>query len=83
MQIGLDLLQLGITMVLNLEHGLYTWPVGTTLFISSLIAGLDGPATRELWPFYLAAPTVLLLFSFVPALTLAEAVSPPPEFRAQ
>jgi hypothetical protein len=27
-------------------------------------------APRELWPFYLAALTVLLLFSFVPALTL-------------
>jgi TRAP-type C4-dicarboxylate transport system permease large subunit len=27
-------------------------------------------AARELWPFYLPALTVLLLFSFVPALTL-------------
>ena len=38
-QIGLDPLQLGLMMVLNLGIGLYTPPVGTTLFISSTIAG--------------------------------------------
>jgi TRAP-type C4-dicarboxylate transport system permease large subunit len=70
-EIGLDLLQLGIIMVLNLALGLYTPPVGTTLFISNSIARVSMvQAARELWPFYLAALTVLLLFSFVPALTL-------------
>jgi TRAP-type transport system large permease protein len=60
-----------IIMVLNLALGLYTPPVGTTLFISSSIARVSMvQAARELWPFYLAALTVLLLFSFVPALTL-------------
>ena len=38
-QIGLDPLQLGLIMVINLGIGLYTPPVGTTLFISSTIAG--------------------------------------------
>lgn len=69
--IGLDLLQLGIMMVLTLALGLYTPPVGTTLFISSSVARVSIiQATRELWPFYLAALTVVLLFSFVPFLTL-------------
>lgn len=69
--IGLDLLQLGIVMVLTLALGLYTPPVGTTLFISSSIARVSVVATtRELWPFYLAALTVVALFAYVPALTL-------------
>jgi TRAP-type C4-dicarboxylate transport system permease large subunit len=38
-QIGMDPLQLGLVMVLNLGVGLYTPPVGTTLFISTTIAG--------------------------------------------
>lgn len=69
--IGLDLLQLGIVMVLTLALGLYTPPVGTTLFISSSIARVSVvETTRELWPFYLAALTVVALFAYVPALTL-------------
>jgi TRAP-type transport system large permease protein len=70
-EIGLDLLQLGILMVLTLALGLYTPPVGTTLFISSSIARVSIiETTRELWPFYLAALTVVALFAYVPALTL-------------
>ena len=70
-EIGFDLVQLGIVMVLTLALGLYTPPVGTTLFISSSIARVSiVQATRELWPFYLAALAVVLLFSYVPALTL-------------
>ncbi|WP_075215969.1 TRAP transporter large permease [Mongoliimonas terrestris] len=69
--IGLDLTQLGVMMVLNLALGLYTPPVGTTLFISSSIAGVSIiKATRELWPFYLVAIATVLAFSFIPALTL-------------
>ncbi len=69
--IGFDLLQLGIVMVLTLAVGLYTPPVGTTLFISSSIARVSiVRASRELLPYYLAAITVALLFAFVPALTL-------------
>lgn len=70
-QIGLDLTQLGIMMVLNLAIGLYTPPVGTTLFISASIARTTiVQTTRELWPFYLAAIAILLAFSYIPALTL-------------
>lgn len=70
-QIGMDPLQLGIIMVLNLSIGLYTPPAGTTLFISSAIAKVPVlGVVRELGPFYLAALAVLLLFSYLPALTL-------------
>lgn len=69
--IGLDLVQLGVMMVLNLAIGLYTPPVGTTLFISATIARASiVTTTRELWPFWLVGLAVLSLFSFVPALTV-------------
>jgi tripartite ATP-independent transporter DctM subunit len=69
--IGMDLTQLGVMMVLNLAIGLYTPPVGTTLFISSSIArtGII-QATRELLPFYAMALFVLGLFAYFPAMTL-------------
>jgi tripartite ATP-independent transporter DctM subunit len=71
MKIGLDLTQLGIIMVLNLAIGLYTPPVGTTLFISSSIARVTiVQAARELGPFLLAALVILMMFSYWPALTI-------------
>lgn len=69
--IGMDPVQLGIIMVLNLGIGLYTPPIGTTLFISTSIARTSlSEATRELWPFFGVAMLVLLLMSYVPALTI-------------
>lgn len=69
--IGLDPVQLGLMMVVNLSMGLYTPPVGTTLFISSAIARSGiGETTRALVPFYLVGLIVLLAISFIPALTI-------------
>jgi tripartite ATP-independent transporter DctM subunit len=69
--IGLDLVQLGLMMVVNLAIGLYTPPVGTTLFISAAIARVGiGEVVKALLPFYLVALGVLLLISYVPALTI-------------
>ena len=66
--VGMDLTQLGIMMVVNLAIGLYTPPVGTTLFITSAVAKVKvGQTVRELGPFYLVAFTVLALVSYVPA----------------
>ncbi len=68
--IGLDLIQLGIMMAVNLSLGLFTPPVGTTLFVSAAISREPvGAIVKELWPFYLVALTVLLLISYVPAFT--------------
>jgi tripartite ATP-independent transporter DctM subunit len=51
--IGLDLVQLGVMMTLNLAIGLFTPPVGTTLYISTSIAGIKIEETvRALLPFY-------------------------------
>jgi tripartite ATP-independent transporter DctM subunit len=70
--IGLDLLQLGLMMVLNLGIGLYTPPVGTTLFISSTIAGSTmGETVNALWPYFWASIALLMAISYIPALTLS------------
>lgn len=69
--IGLDPVQLGLMMVVNLSIGLYTPPVGTTLFISAAIARVGiGAVVRELVPFYLVALAVLMAISYIPALTI-------------
>lgn len=69
--IGLDLIQLGIMMTVNLSLGLFTPPVGTTLFVAAAISRESvGSIVRELWPFYLVAVTVLALITYVPSLTL-------------
>jgi tripartite ATP-independent transporter DctM subunit len=66
--IGMDMTQLGVMMVINLAVGLYTPPVGTTLFITSALAKVKvGQTVRELGPFYLVAFAVLALVSYVPA----------------
>jgi tripartite ATP-independent transporter DctM subunit len=70
-QIGLDPLQLGLMMVLNLGIGLYTPPVGTTLFISTTIAGSTMSETiKALWPYFFVAIALLLAITYIPALTI-------------
>lgn len=67
----IDLLQLGIVMVVNLAIGLYTPPVGTTLFIGATIAKAKiGDTVKELLPFYAVGLLILLGFTYIPALTL-------------
>lgn len=69
--IGMDTVQLGIMMVVNLAIGLYTPPVGTTLFIASSLAKVKvGQTVRAMGPFYLVAFCVLVLVSYFPAIIL-------------
>ena len=66
--IGMDPVQLGIMMVVNLAVGLYTPPVGTTLFITSALAKVKvGETVRAMGPFYLVAFAVLAIVSYLPA----------------
>lgn len=67
-QIGMDPIHLGIIIVLSLAIGLFTPPVGTTLYISSSIGEVKVEKTvQALVPFYIASIAVLLLIAFVPA----------------
>lgn len=68
LSIGMDSVHLGVMMVVNLAIGLYTPPVGTTLFITSAIARTSiGSVVREMGPFYLVALVVLALVSYFPS----------------
>jgi tripartite ATP-independent transporter DctM subunit len=69
--VGMDTVQLGVMMVVNLAIGLYTPPVGTTLFITSSVAGVKiGATVRELIPFYAVALVILGLVSYFPEFIL-------------
>jgi TRAP-type C4-dicarboxylate transport system permease large subunit len=58
-------------MIINLSIGLYHPPVGITLFITSSVAKVRmGHVVLELILFYLVAFAVLMLYSFVPAMTI-------------
>ncbi len=69
--IQFNLTTLGLVMVLTLAIGLYTPPVGTTLFISSSVARVSIlKASRELVPYYIIALGSTLAIAYIPALTL-------------
>ncbi len=69
--VGMDTIQLGIMMIVNLSIGLYHPPIGTTLFITSSIAKVRmGDVVMELIPFYGVAIALLLGFAYLPWLTL-------------
>jgi C4-dicarboxylate transporter DctM subunit len=67
---NVDMVHLGVVMTANLAIALYTPPVGGTLFVASKLAKAGiGEMTRALWPLLAAAIVVLLIITYVPALT--------------
>jgi tripartite ATP-independent transporter DctM subunit len=69
--IGVDPVHFGIIMMLNLGIGLVTPPVGTVLFVGCAIGKIPiERATRHLWPFWIAMLVVLMLVTYVPAISL-------------
>jgi len=67
---GVDLVHLGVVMTANLAIALYTPPVGGTLFVAAKLADAGiGAITRALIPFMTATVLVLLLITYVPALS--------------
>ncbi|MFT9598682.1 TRAP transporter large permease [Mesobacillus sp.] len=70
-QVGMDPVQFGVMMVLNLVIGLVTPPVGVCLFVASQIGKVPiGRAARELVPFIGVSLVVLMLVAFVPQVSL-------------
>ena len=68
---GIDLVQFGVIVTLNLLIGELTPPSGVVLFISSGIAGARlEDVFREAAPFAVALVAVLALVTYVPPLTL-------------
>jgi C4-dicarboxylate transporter DctM subunit len=70
--LGIDPVHLGLIMVFNLVIGLYTPPVGGTLFVAAKIARVGMVAiSRELIPMFLLALIVLLIVTYVEAIPMA------------
>ncbi|MFD0915208.1 TRAP transporter large permease [Pseudahrensia aquimaris] len=70
-QLGMDPVQFGIMLMMNLGLGLCTPPVGSCLFVGCVIGGIGiEKAVRTMWPFYLAILVALLLVTYVPAISM-------------
>jgi TRAP-type C4-dicarboxylate transport system permease large subunit len=68
--LGIDDLQFGILVIVNLTMGMITPPVGGLLFVTSIVARVPlARLTRELWPFLAAQLGVLALLTLVPGLS--------------
>ena len=69
--LGIDPLQFGMILLVNLGLGLCTPPVGSCLFVGCAVGKLPmEQAVRTIWPFYLAILFALILITFVPAISL-------------
>jgi tripartite ATP-independent transporter DctM subunit len=70
-KVGIDPVQFGVVMVLNLMIGLLTPPVGMVLFVLSRVARLSFDRTvMAVLPFLIPLLVVLALISIFPVLTL-------------
>lgn len=69
---GIDPVHLGLVMTFNLAIGLYTPPVGGTLFVSAKIANVGiGAISRELVPMLAVAGFVLMLITYIEAIPMS------------
>ena len=69
--LGMDPIQFGILLMMNLGLGLCTPPVGACLFVGCVIGGIKiEQAVKTIWPFYLAILVALMLVTYVPAISL-------------
>lgn len=67
---GLNPLHFAIVVIVNLTLGMVTPPVGGLLFVTSIVSGVRmGPMMREARPMLVALLAVLLLLTYVPALS--------------
>ena len=68
---GIDPVQFGVIMVLNLMIGLLTPPVGMVLFVLSRVANMPFDRTvAAVAPFLIPLLVVLAMITFIPELTL-------------
>ncbi|SDA37393.1 TRAP transporter, DctM subunit [Pseudomonas sp. NFACC15-1] len=69
--IGVDPVQFGMIMLVNLGIGLITPPVGAVLFVGSAIGKVSIESTvKALLPFYAMLFVVLMLVTYIPAISL-------------
>lgn len=70
-QIGVDPIQFGVIMVVNLAIGFVTPPIGVNLFVASSLSGVPVmPLSKKALPMIFLFLIALLLITFIPALSL-------------
>ena len=68
---GMDPVQFGVILMMNLGLGLCTPPVGACLFVGCAIGNVPiDKAVKTIWPFYLAILLALMIVTFVPSASL-------------
>lgn len=70
--LGIDPIHLGIIMVVNMEIGMVTPPVGLNLFVTSSVAKMSLTQTiRAASPWLLVLLTFLAMVTYIPSISLA------------
>jgi len=70
MELGIDPIHLGIIMVVNMEIGMITPPIGLNLFVTSGITGMSlGQVVRAAMPFVAVLMVFLVLVTYIPAIS--------------
>jgi len=70
-QLGIDPIHLGVLMVVNMEIGMVTPPVGLNLFVTSGVTGMNlVQVTRAALPWLMVLLTFLVMVTYIPAITL-------------
>jgi tripartite ATP-independent transporter DctM subunit len=68
---GIDPVHFGVIMILNLGIGLNTPPLGPVQFVAAAVGKITiWDAMKSIWPFYGAGLVVLLIVTYVPAVSL-------------
>ncbi len=71
-QLGIDPIHLGVIMVVNMEIGMVTPPVGLNLFVTSGVTGMSlMEVTRAALPWLSVLLVFLVIVTYVPAISLA------------
>jgi len=69
-QLGIDPVHMGVIVCFNLVLGLITPPVGAVLFVTCGMTGMSlEKLSKGVWPPFFIALAVLLLVTYIPALT--------------
>ncbi len=70
-QLGMDPIQFGIVLMINLGIGLVTPPVGSVLFVGCAVGKVKMEDTvRTIWPFYLVMVVTLMLVTYIPMISM-------------
>ncbi len=70
LQLGIDPIHLGIIMVVNMEIGMITPPVGLNLFVTSAVTGMSlWEVVKAAFPWLMVLVSFLLVITYVPIIS--------------